>query len=267
MAEERPFQIGDSEAQVAWREDHKDFIGSFPTLIDALTIALDRDYSAKTVQDALIFDLSRLCADRFSEIGLLCANGLGRGASILLRSMFEHLVTARYIHMHPESANDFIDYFFIQMHKLHNQIERTFGSEYLHDEYTAIVQKNFERVRQRFLYTPKSNSAPRLKSGWTDMGTVDMAIHVGLGDYLVHAYSRPIEIAHPSMITLINDPQQRQHDASDALMIAHRLLIDLLILQHEHFGLTELQPLISRCLADFKHVWRRYQQQAPDISP
>jgi hypothetical protein len=37
------------------------------------------------------------------------------------------------------------------------------------------------------------------------------------------------------------------------------MAIELLILQHEHFGLDDLKPLIGQCLHDFEEVWKKYK--------
>jgi hypothetical protein len=52
--------------------------------------------------DLVILGLGSLCIENFNEILLLCANGLGDGSMILVRSMFEKLVHAKYFDRHPE---------------------------------------------------------------------------------------------------------------------------------------------------------------------
>lgn len=91
------------------------------------------------------------------------------------------------------------------------------------------------------------------------MGIVDMAIHVGLGDYIILAHYIPIEKAHPSMISIIQDKNSNSPTSNPnyALMVSHKLMIELLILQHKHFGLAYLRELIGRCLQDFETIWKK----------
>lgn len=251
------FKIGDSDAQKKFRKIHHDFIQGFPTLTTAIEKAFKRTVENTDLVDALVYDLSRECVNRFSEIGLLCANGVGDGAFIILRSMFEYLVTARYIHLHPDTANDFVDYLFVHIRTVRNQTERIFGSDYVTKEYKEIAEKNFARVKEKF--TRYTKDGPRTKSRWADSGIVDMAINSGLGRYVILAYYFPIEKAHPSMLYLLSNQEQKDDATSQALMISHKMMIELLILQHEHFGLDELKPLISQCLHDFDETWEKYK--------
>jgi hypothetical protein len=257
MDEEINFTIGDFQAQQEFKEEHSEFIRCLPGLNAALQVAFDRSPEPANLQDALIYDLSRQCVKRYSEVGLLCANGLGEGAFIVLRSMFEYLVTARYLHLHPSSADDFVDYLFVHLRTVHTQIERTFGTSSISAETKSIVEENFEKVRNKFTYVT-GKGRKRVKSGWTDMGNVDMAIEVGLGDFVVLAHYLPIEKAHPSMFSVLENQEQRKDASSHALMISHRILIELLILQDEHYQIVALAPLIAQCLHDFKEVWGRY---------
>jgi Family of unknown function (DUF5677) len=254
------FQIGDFKAQSEFREEHEGFIECLPTL----NIALEKSFNRPAkddirLVDALIHDLSNEGVRRFSEIGLLCANGVGDGASIILRSMFEHLVTARYLHLHPEKAEDFVDYLYVHMHTVQSQMERTFGSDHISKEYKDLVEKNFDKVKERFSYTTRQGKR-KTKSGWTDKSIVDMAINVGLSDFVVLAYYLPLEKAHPSAIHIIGEKSQKKESASQTLMISHKVLIELLILQHQHFGIEELRPLIAECLEDFEKIWKKYKQ-------
>ncbi len=258
MASSVNFVIGDFEAQAKFREEHNDFIESFPTLTIAIEKAFNRSVENLELVDALILDLSSECLKRFSEIGLLCANGLGDGAFVVLRSMFEYLVTVRYLHLHPTKAEDFVNYLHVHMHTVLGQIERTFGPDHLTREFRDRVEKNFDQVKAKFTYSIK-NGRRKTKSRWSDAGIVEMAIQAGLGKFVVLAYYLPIERAHPSMIYILNRQNQKREAPSQALMISHNMLIELLILQHEHFGIDELKPMIGQCLEEFGNVWKRYK--------
>src|SRR5687767_12629256 len=87
MSSKINFTIGDLDFQKKFREVHKNFIQGCPTLNTAIEVAFNRTPENIALVDGLIYDLSREAVNRFSEIGLLCANGVGNGASIILRSM------------------------------------------------------------------------------------------------------------------------------------------------------------------------------------
>ncbi len=252
------FEIGDPKAQSKFREEHQEFIECFPTLTVAIEKAFNRISENYSIVDALIYDLSKECVNRFSEIGLLCTKGLGDGAYVMLRSMFEYLVNARYLHLHPDKANDFVEYLSVYMRTVKNQIDRIFGDSYLPSEYKEMVEKNFNKVKEKFTHITE-RGGERVQPRWTKPGIVDMAIDVGLSEFVVVAHYLSIEKAHPSILFILSSKDQREKNASDALMVSHKMMIELLILQHQHFGIDELKPLIDRCVQDFKVVWKKYK--------
>ena len=258
MSSEINFTVGDPDFQQKFREVHKDFIQAFPTLTTALKVAFDRIPENITLVDGLIYDLSKQAVNRFSEIGFLCANGVGDGGSIILRSMFEYLVTARYLHIHPEKAEDFVNYLFVQMRTMREQTQKIYGKDFVTAEYRELSEKNFERFRDKYTYLMKDGRV-KTKSRWVDKGMVDMATECKLEQFIILAYYLPIEKAHPSPLFLLNRQDQKDETVSQTLMISHRMSIELLILQHEHFRLDELMPLIGQCLKDFDEVWKRYK--------
>jgi hypothetical protein len=249
------FTIGDFDSQKKFREDHGDFIQGFPTLTNTIEVAFNRAPENINLADALIYDLSKEAVNRFSEIGLLCANGVGNGASIILRSMFEYLVTARYLHIHPEKAEDFVNYLFVQMRTVREQTQKIYGKDFATAEYREFIEENFERVRERFTYLMR-NGRLKTKSRWVDIGIVDMAIEAGLSQFIIAAYYFPIEKTHPSALFILNRQDQKEDTVSQTLMISHSMIIDVIILQQEHFGIDELKPLIGQCFLDFSKVWK-----------
>ena len=253
------FEIGYPKAQSKFREEYQEFIRCFPILTEVIEKAFNRSAPENySIVDGLVFDLSRECVSRFSEIGLLCGNGLGDGAYIMLRSMFECLVNARYLHLHQDKADDFIEYLHVYMRTVKNQITNIFGDDYLPTEYKDMVEKNFNRVKGKFTHIT-DRGGERVQSRWSKPGIVDMAIDVGLKEFVVVAHYLSLEKAHPSMLFIISDKDQRDENVSRALMVSHKMLIELLILQHQHFGIDELKPLIARCLQDFEVVWKKYK--------
>jgi len=80
------------------------------TLLPNLNNAMDHVLSHSVVADRkglTIFMLARRCRNDFEEILLLASNGHGFAALGILRSMFEKLVDASYLHKHPEELMPF----------------------------------------------------------------------------------------------------------------------------------------------------------------
>lgn len=153
------------------------------------------------------------------------------------------------------------------MHTIQSQIKRTYGESRLPQSisFEKIVEENFNKVKERFSYKG-SGGKQRKKTSWSDKNMVDMAIEVKLGDFVVPAYYFGIEVAHPNITKIANTSKSGLETTSQALLISHRMVIELLILQHEHFGLEELKPIIGQCLQDFNKAWRGYVESLNDES-
>ena len=77
------------------------------------------------------------------EILLVCGNGYGAAGMKLLRSMYEHAVTLRYLHEHQEEVQTFMDYYHVQQYQLMRPILETFGKDALSPEIVADVECRF----------------------------------------------------------------------------------------------------------------------------
>jgi hypothetical protein len=71
-------------------------------LWDAMNLAFSRKQVMDTQIEKFVYFYGNLVAEDFMEIFLMAANGYGYGAMKLLRSMYEHIVTLRYLHDHPD---------------------------------------------------------------------------------------------------------------------------------------------------------------------
>src|SRR3989338_10311282 len=94
-------------------KEHKPFLERFHNLKAALELCFLRTGSSSEPADKVLFFLGRLSYEDFMEILLLCGNGYGIGALKILRGMYERVVTARYLHFHPEETESFLDFHWI----------------------------------------------------------------------------------------------------------------------------------------------------------
>ena len=236
----------------------------FAASVSALTDAFSNAFNVPVITshpDYLVLGLSRLCSDRFEDILILCSQRRGEGAMPLVRAMFEGLVNASYIRAHPEKAEDFIRYLFVFVKRVQTQAER------LNGKILSAEQKKI--VDDALASYSASGQRPRRKHDWTDLNLVDRAKDVGFAEYVVAAYYRPTETAHPSMLHLYSlskkaNGKQLMFGASEefanqkveeALRISHFLAIEVLVLLHKTFGNEQLKPLIARCLRDYSESW------------
>jgi hypothetical protein len=120
-----PTGFGDPAVQKRFIVSHQAFLLKVPELektveklFDESNIKIseqaDKRGSAPRTNDELVdstvFALERAAFDDFGDLLVLACNGHGLGATKVLRSIYEQLVTAMYIAKKPAEANIFLDH-------------------------------------------------------------------------------------------------------------------------------------------------------------
>jgi hypothetical protein len=121
MSDQRPtfdvLHFSQPSEEYLFSERNTQLLAILPELNDAMdnlfrhTVVADRE-------GLTVFMLGRRCTNDFEEILLLASNGHGFAALQVLRSMFEKLVDATYLHKHPSEVDAFWNYYFVQLEKL-----------------------------------------------------------------------------------------------------------------------------------------------------
>ena len=112
----------------------------------ALNIAFTRVQVMDGPKDKFVYFFGRVCLEDFMEILLVCYHGYGVAASKLVRSMYEHTVTLRYLHEHPAEVDTFIDYYLVQNDKLISRLIETFGETILPAEVIAEARRKAAEI-------------------------------------------------------------------------------------------------------------------------
>lgn len=252
-------------------ETHRLFLERFPSLRSALEIAFIRMGTTAESVDRVVFFTGRLCAEDFFEVLLLCGNGYGVGAMKILRGMYERVVTARYLHVHPEETESFLDFHCVSEYKLARAIREVFGTSALPKEKFEEVEANYQKVRDKFMVTDcKKCGTKRLNHTWSQLDLVSMARASGpTGDRIVDAYYVPTQYVHGTATAIFRRLEEREAgglgfnpgpqrvEVRMALISAHNLILNIIDLQKEHFKLDELEKPLERCVQDFNDIWGR----------
>ncbi len=253
----------------AFQQRYPLFIERFANLEAALGLVLVREAETSEPNDRVLFFLGRVCAEEFFEILLLCGNGYGIAGLRILRGMYERVVTSVYLHLHPEETDNFLDYHWVQQHRLTEAILRTFGESALPKQTIEEVESNYDRVRDRFMVTDcKKCGTKRLNHTWSKLDFLSMARAVGtVGEFIVPAYYLPTRQAHSTVASILSrlerpparglifDPGPQVEQAWMALSMAHNLLLKELELQREHFKLEGVEEPLRKCIEDYRDIW------------
>ncbi len=243
-------EFGRPEEREHFINIHVRFFERFDNLQAALYAAFVKVNAPLDKIDIVVLALGNICVDDFSEILLLCANGFGNGSLKILRGMYEKLVVARYLHIHPEEVDAFWNFHAVKLSKM---------------QFADILKKIDPDGKQldQFKVAPKRGGRKRLQSSWTKKDFVCMANEVGLGEHVRNAYYLPLEFAHPSVHSIltkleaedgalnVKDGEPQRDTAEIAFPIAYFLILEVLRLQIEHFGLNSDDPIFQRCIDDY----------------
>jgi hypothetical protein len=154
-------------------------------------------------EQAVIYMLAQCCLKEFEEILLLTGNGYGGGATKLLRSFYERVVTLSYLAKHPNKVQQFVDYTDIHWRKLLTEAEKIHSKVDLTPEQIKTINENFEKSKERFTEVLcKEHNKTRLQMSWTKKPVPDQASEISdpLRWRCFNAYLRPTFYLHSTFV-------------------------------------------------------------------
>lgn len=247
------------------------FLERYPNLKQALDTAFMRRLTASEPIDRFVFGYGRLCCEDFMEILLLAGNGYGIGAIKLLRTLYEHAVTLSYLNKHQDELNIFYDWSYVTEEKATKLLVNTFGKKFFENKNIdpAEIKRRYLNVKDQFMIKDcKKCGTQKLNHSWNKKSLVDMARESGpLKDLLIEAYYLPLAHAHSNLASLatrltLNDgggitfdsgPQRKNADVAAGL--AHRIILEILQIQHDRFIIPSLSDQLVICFKDFQEIW------------
>lgn len=133
--------------------------GNFQTILANYSVELERirelmdmafsrgATSTDAPEDKVVFPLLVSCRDIAEEILFAINDGFGRAALRATRTMYECVVTARYLNLHPEKVDDFIGLFHVEWAKILQEIPAEYRSLSIEPDIAAHVPKFAEGKR------------------------------------------------------------------------------------------------------------------------
>jgi hypothetical protein len=270
MSDKQNFVLsfGDREEADRFQQRHPLWVERFDNLTSAINLAFTRVQMMSEPEDKFVYLFGRMCAEDFMEILLVCGNGYGVAGMKLLRSMYEHAVTLRYLHDHPDEIEAFLNYHHIQRYKLMKPILEIFGKEVLPQDTVGDVEREYSKVKDDFMITDCAKcGTKRLNHTWTKMDFVSMAKKTGaIGTLIVPGYFLPLRHAHSTFgglserLEIVDDrmgfrPEAQPSLADQALMTAHNCVLNVLDVQNERFEIDGLGGQLQTCFRDYLEVW------------
>jgi hypothetical protein len=213
--------------------------------------------SSKAAEDIVIFPLLVACRGIVEEILFAIKDGFGRAALRATRTMYECVVAARYISLHPDKAEDFLAIFHAEWAKVFQDMPAQFRNPQIDTDIGARVPKYAagKRVGMRDLK-------------WSDSQVADMAREAGaLAELHPLAFTLASAYIHPGAQFLMSqmsmtsdgvfriDEKPQDTESAYALRSGHDLLMNAVDLRLKYAPSEELWHLFEVCKADFKTIW------------
>jgi hypothetical protein len=276
VRDERITGIGCAEEQADFLKRHELFMRCFPNLRTIFEAAFTRQFASAELADRVVFSLGRLCIEDFMEILVLSGNGYGIGALKILRGMYEKAITALYLHVAPEQAENFVDYYWVAQQKLAHAVIETFGEETLPRDKLEETRRMYKQLKERFMVSAcRSCDSKQLNHTWSKLNFVAMAKAAGsLGKFIVPAYYIPLQHTHATVRSVLSRLEEadggivftgyaQRREADDALKFGHLITLNTILLQKEHFKLDFIKQGLDLCNADYIEIWHPDSQNRP----
>jgi hypothetical protein len=238
------------------REQLAQYESEILSLRDTLDVAFAKGAKgSKAHEDRVIFPLLVACRDIIEEILFAVSEGFGRLALRSVRTMYECVVFARYLNLHPEKTDDYMATFHARWAKvLENIPDPSTAMPGVHSVVAAKV--------------PAYAAGKRVDLDWSDKSTLMMADEAGIpNQFHAWAFNYASGFVHPSGVFFIRQLSQgpgdvfevgarpQDHEAIFALRISHSLILNALELRLKYAPGAPLQEGLERCKKDFVKVW------------
>jgi len=256
-------RIGSPAEWQRFVETHTQLAEEMSALVAIANKVFDRSSTGNNRDDVLVFNIGMMCFEDFEDIFCLVANGRGFGAQKILRAMFEHIVTATYIHKHPEQAKQFLDFEHMRNFKVAQEVEKVAPGQI---DAQRLEQARIDRDRVRESFKRRCTCHKKCEHvvdafSWTEMGIPDLASAAGdaLRDDLLVSYMMPLTETHPTFAAIAGRQTVKANGMSArnwavnsrfagdrALLMAYKYSIQILQLQLKHFrALAHLEAEID----------------------
>jgi len=225
-------------------------------LRDTLDLAFAKGArGSKACEDRVIFPLLVACRDIVEEILFAVSEGFGRLALRSVRTMYECVVFARYLNLHPERTDDYMATFHAQWAKvLENVPDPVTTMPEVHNVISAKV--------------PAYAAGKYVDLVWSDKSILKMAEEAGIpNQFHAWAFNYASGFVHPSGLFLIRHLSQGPGDVFEvstkpqddeamlALRISHSLILNAVDLRLKYAPLATLQEGLEECKKDFAKIW------------
>jgi hypothetical protein len=212
--------------------------------------------ASQAPEDRVIFPLGVACRDILEEILFAVSEGFGRLALRSSRTMYECMIFARYLSLHPSKTDDYLATF----HKQWAMVLKN----------TPSAEKNLPDIHKAVsAQVPAYAAGKRIDLDWSDTSTLKMAEEAGFpSTFHSLAFNYASAFVHPSAVFIIRhmspgasddiieiSTKPQDEEAQFALKISHDLILNAIDLRLKYAPSQVLQQRLAECTSDFSRIW------------
>jgi len=246
------------EGRITIQEQLAQYSAETTRLRQALDLAFgQRATVSGKFEDQVVFPLGVACKDIFGEILFASEQGYGRLALRSARTMYECAVFARYLSLHPEKTQAFLNNF----HASWAMILR----------HTPRAAKNLPEMHRELSAKVSGYAAnKRIDLDWSGKKTWGMAKKVGpLSELHSLAFNYASAFVHPNAIFVLSllsnstpggdlsrvGLKPQDDEAEKALRISNDLALNAIHLRLKYSPSVALGDCFGECKKDFVRIW------------
>jgi hypothetical protein len=254
-------------------KQHEDFFQRIVNLQNALNALITRAYKDVGTCERLILNFAMLVGVSLMEVVTLVGNGFGQGAMKIVRGLIENSINAEYLRQNPDRCKDYLDWHWIEQHKLLNWAKQynppLFAS--ISDDAKKLIEHSFQQIRPRFEYTTTRDNKRKMRDTWCELNLAERAFQTGFEETYRLVMPHANQILHGSIGGLGKhfDLEKDEHRIAippaddwggEALIAAHESTLKALETLSKTVN-VEPEPCLQSLIEDFHFVWSK-----PDTS-
>jgi Family of unknown function (DUF5677) len=273
--------IGDVISQREFESRHSTFLSKVEEIQNLIFFCAQQldNIDFKTIDDKVIYTFFRQNVESFNSIFILTGNGFSRNSMILLRSMYEHCVTMKYLKFvidnpikpnekkpFPDNVGKFLDFYYVNRNKYFKKLFELFPKDFTEEDKKKF-EVEFNTIKAKFVTACQTCKTPRPDHKWSNNDIISMAKKVKLDESLTFdCYYRALTLAHPSANSinerwLINSDGsisyqfESEEDERKTLLYAHSMLLISIETLFSHFQIIDADDLLKNNWNLCNEVW------------
>jgi hypothetical protein len=247
-----------------WQTSHDEF-PEFFACVGRLTALINKFRSAPVngTVPRVIHTMAGLVSNSFGALVVLGLNGYGHDAMRITRSMFETMVNAKYIKLHPEEADDYLAFHWVRKKETFDYFKKYAPGEVagIPQEKVDALLAEFDAVKAQFM-----NKNGQLRKTWCKTHFRTCTEAVGLGEYYPTFYAEASDFQHGNIQALVAQtedslmiaPAPSLGSAKKALQIGHLSVLGVLDVLNDVAALG-IDEDLKTAAQDFQKAWHQPQ--------